>query len=239
MNNHWQMASRPSKTVTSSQTGPHQNLLAVVRRQQQTRYGKPIAEHTQRAFDAAREWLQSEDAPLMLDAGCGTGVSTAQLAERYPDYRVVGVDRSEHRLERSGHHGLTSVLGHNGLLVRADLVDWWRLVAEQGIRFAKTWLLYPNPYPKPGQLQRRWHAHAIFGQLLAGADSLELRTNWQLYAQEFAIALSEYDVTATVEPWVPDAPLTPFERKYSASGHPLYRIVTETLHGLDRSLSGV
>jgi tRNA G46 methylase TrmB len=39
-------------------------------------------------------------APLILDAGCGVGHSTIQLAREFPDHWVIGVDQSEDRLSR-------------------------------------------------------------------------------------------------------------------------------------------
>jgi tRNA (guanine-N7-)-methyltransferase len=37
---------------------------------------------------------------LILDAGCGVGHSTIQLARAFPDHWVIGVDQSEDRLSR-------------------------------------------------------------------------------------------------------------------------------------------
>jgi hypothetical protein len=48
------------------------------------------------------------------------------------------------------------------VFVRADLVDYWRLLAEAGIGLARHYILYPNPWPKIGHLARRWHAHPVF-----------------------------------------------------------------------------
>ena len=52
---------------------------------------RPIAKHTAAAFQAASEFARSRAAPLIIDAGCGTGRSTLKLAERYPDWTVIGV----------------------------------------------------------------------------------------------------------------------------------------------------
>lgn len=61
---------------------------------------------------------------------------------------------------------------------------------------------------------------------------LELRTNWQVYAEEFARALQLYGVRdAAVSAWMPSSPISAFERKYAASGHQLYRVIAELGHG--------
>lgn len=40
-------------------------------------------------------------APLILDAGCGTGEASRRLAEAFPDSTVLGVDILDHHLERA------------------------------------------------------------------------------------------------------------------------------------------
>ncbi|MEJ2385643.1 MAG: hypothetical protein P8Y54_14885 [Xanthomonadales bacterium] len=75
-------------------------------------------------------------------------------------------------------------------------------------------------------MQRRWHGHPVFPDLLALGGRLELRTNWSLYAQEFAWAAARL-TGRTIRPGeLPAAEaLSPFERKYRASGHTLYSVV--------------
>jgi hypothetical protein len=54
---------------------------------------------------------------------------------------------------------------------------------------------------------------------------IECRSNWRIYIDEFAEALRLLGVAATVEAWRPEQAITPFERKYAASGHALWRCV--------------
>ncbi|MGN6390394.1 MAG: tRNA (guanine(46)-N(7))-methyltransferase TrmB [Burkholderiaceae bacterium] len=218
-----------SRTVSSIQDAPHQRLAEIVARHAAAPFRKPVAEHGRRAFEtAAASWHAAGGAPLILDAGCGVGLSTRRLARRYPDHFVLGVDRSADRLGRQVHWDGEAPA--NMLLLRADLVDFWRLVHAAGIRLARHYLLYPNPYPKPAQVQRRWHAHAVFPTLLALGGVFECRSNWRVYVDEMAAALRQAaGVPVSVEAIAPcgvagdDAPLTPFEEKYAASGHALWR----------------
>lgn len=156
--------------------------------------------HTVRAFEFAREWIarQPEHRGIVLDAGCGTGRSTVHLARENPRHLVIGVDRSYVRLSKLPHArggGLTAdafTVGDvpNALLLRADLPAFWRLAADVDMRIARQCLFFPNPYPKGAHLKRRWHGHPSFPILLSlGAEQVDLRSNWPVYVEEFALAL--------------------------------------------------
>lgn len=216
-----------SRGVGSRQDGPHRDLEKVVRRHLANPFRKPVADYNRRAFDEAltawRTW--QEGAPLILDAGCGVGWSTLRLAEAHPEHFVLGVDQSLDRLSR----GKPMPLPPNGAFVRADLVDFWRLLAESGVKLTRHYLLYPNPWPKIGHLARRWPGHAVFPAIVALGGILECRSNWRIYVEELALALTiASGQQYAVEDWLPAGePLTPFERKYLASGQGLFRLVAD------------
>lgn len=214
--------SRPPK---SSQTRPHERLDEIVERHLDRPWRAPIHDHSRVAFERLREHIEP-GRRLIVDAGCGTGASTALLAGRHRDCQVIGVDKSAARLEKAGR------MPPNARLVRAELADFWRLALAAGWRPARHYLFYPNPWPKPGQLKRRWHAHPVFPVLLTLGGRLEVRTNFEIYALEFARALERAGV---VEPEVvsfsPDQPVSPFERKYAASGHRLFKLTVQLENG--------
>lgn len=219
-----------SRPIATNQNGPHQDVGRRVERALSHPLRKPVAEHTRMAFTKAQAWLERQGGagrPLILDAGCGVGISTRHLAARFDDHLVIGVDRSAERLSRE--HGEVS---DNALLVRAELVDFWRLALAAGWQPARHYLLYPNPYPKASQLKRRWHGHPVLPVILALGGRLELRSNWQLYVEEFAQALLQVTgISRPVEPYTPDASyLTPFEAKYHTSGHALWRLTAALPH---------
>jgi len=211
-----------SRFIVSAQEGPHRDLEALVRRHIAHPFRKPILDYNREAFAAAlaaRDAWQP-DAPLILDAGCGVGWSTQRIAEMYPEHFVFGVDQSVDRISR----GRPLPMPKNALLIRADLVDFWRLLAENGIRLARHYNLYPNPWPKIGHLARRWQGHAVFPVWRELGGELECRSNWRIYIEEMALALTQLTGQAVAaEPWQTDDPITPFEKKYLASGHELWR----------------
>lgn len=215
-----------SRFVASSQEGPHRDLEKLLRRHAEHPFRKPILDYNRRAFtEAMAAWQAAGKPPLILDAGCGVGWSTLHLAEQFSDHFVLGVDQSLDRLSR----GKPLPLPANAAFVRADLVDFWRLLREAGVRLAHHFLLYPNPWPKVRHLARRWQGHAVLPDLLALGGILECRSNWGIYVEELAFAIAFLTGRqAVVAPWVPPGePLTPFERKYLASGHRLFRLVVD------------
>lgn len=212
-----------SRFVSSAQTGIHEQLAALVATHATTEFKKPFMPYNRAAFDASIGAWQAQGAkPLILDAGCGVGLSTLNLAAQFPDHFVIGVDQSADRLARN--IVWRDDMPANFIKVRADLVDYWRLMLKANIRPARHYVLYPNPWPKIGQLQRRWHGHPVFPAIVALGGELECRSNWRVYAEEFASAISQLNGThVQCEAYALDRALTPFEQKYHASGHALWR----------------
>lgn len=212
-----------SRIPQSAQQGVHEALSERVRKHLAEPFRKPFADYNRAALQASlADW--DGKVPLILDAGCGVGHSTIQIARQYPDHWVIGVDQSADRLNRRKPYP-EALLPQNMVFVRADLVDYWRLLDAAGVRLTRHYLLYPNPWPKIGHLGRRWHAHPVFPWIPRLGGVLECRSNWRVYIEEFALALGQ--VIAHPVDWAPfsaEVPLTPFERKYRDSGQTLYRV---------------
>ncbi len=212
-----------SRPVTSNQPGIHEHLSAVVARHARSRFLKPISAPTQAAFEQGLEAWRASAAPLILDAGCGVGLSTLRLATRFPAHFVLGVDQSADRLSRALRWD--GERPSNCLTLRADLVDFWRLMLAHQMHPQRHYLLYPNPWPKKAQLGRRWHGHPVFPTIIALGGLIECRSNWRTYVDEFGAALTQLTgkpVDTEALPDDPDGPLTPFEHKYRRSGHALW-----------------
>lgn len=213
------MTAASSSIPHSAQTGPHEQLAALIARRAGNPFRKPVAPFSLEAF-ARFTTICDPARPLIVDSCCGIGESTLNLAERFADHFVLGVDQSSDRLSRA------PALPSNALLLRADMADIWCLLRQHAWRPARQYLLYPNPWPKIGQLARRWPAHPVFPVVLALGGVIECRSNWRIYVEEFALAAQLIaGIDAPVDTFVPGEAVTPFERKYLASGHPLFRCV--------------
>ena len=211
------MPARSRQIVSNQHHHLNPKLPALVRRHLDNVHRKPVAAHNRAAFRRLLEELAARPRPLVLDSFCGTGHSTAKLAQRHPQHLVVGIDKSAQRLAR--HPGEPA---GNYLLLQAECEDLWQLLVQAGLHADFHYLLYPNPWPKARYLQRRIHGHASFAWLLQLGGRIELRSNWQVYVEEFGLAmhLAGYRGRVAKLPGGPD--LTLFEQKYRLSGHDLW-----------------
>ena len=207
-----------ASVLKTDQVAPHPDLAEIVQHHQCHPWRKPCPAHTREAFEQLLERLRRDNRPLILDSFCGTGMSTALIAEANPNALVVGIDKSAHRLAK---HQLGDV--ENYLLLRAEAEPFWFCLVEADITLHSHWLLYPNPWPKASQLKRRVHGHGAFPVLSRLGGKLELRTNWDIYAQEFAQAAALIGINGQTASFTPDAPMTLFERKYVNRGQTLWR----------------
>ena len=211
-----------SNPVSSPQTTIHPRLTKVLTRHQSHPDQTPIAPFSHLIWPQVQAFAAAHRS-LVLDMGCGTGESSQNLAHRHPDSGVLGLDRSSVRLGK-----VPTDIANNYLHLRGDQYDLLRLMLADNLRAEKVYLLYPNPSPKPEHLKRRWHAHPIWPTLLGVTGEIELRTNWLIYAEEFAFALqaSGWTVTlAQIEIDATNTALSLFEAKYARSGHALWRVL--------------
>lgn len=196
---------------------------------------------------------QHSGARVILDSGCGTGESTRRRIGA--GQWVLGIDKSMVRMSRGTHQGagvpvwssgllpsnadMDAALDAGGLLARAEFCELVLLMLAKGCSVEQLDFMYPNPWPKSQHFGRRWYGHPIWPVALAVGHNVELRTNWEVYAQEFAYALGLWVPqprgSGQCEAWAVDsqAALTAFEYKYTQAGHPLYRVVGRGGAGAD------
>lgn len=192
--------------------------------------------------------------PLVLDSGCGTASSSLKLARQFPEADVVAFDRNTDLLMRSAayrkrfasddrspnSHTMfnteledlnmaaldTGDTPDNLYVLRAELVDFWRLAHRNGWKTHRHYLLYPNPYPKPKRLKARIYGHPVLPTLVELGGCLEVRSSWLAYCQEFAAALAQLRSNIRLEGPAcltsKSDPITNFERKYFACGMDVY-----------------
>lgn len=223
-------ASITDYTIQSSQKAVHEDLQLLVQKHVAHEYRYPISAKQKVIFEEVVDILREQDKPIILDSGCGTGMSTVNLSEQFPDHFIVGIDKSEARLSRNRlfrarQSSREWTLHDNILLVRADCIAFWLQLAKTSISIARHYLLYPNPWPKPGHVQRRWQGHPVFPTLLRLSSYVEMRTNWLIYAQEWQAVIELLTNNhCELSEVTFQQPLSAFEKKYRDARQLLYRV---------------
>jgi len=205
--------------VTSPQRDPHRNLESVVKKHLRSSHQSTIAPFDLDAFARLLDYVRQHPRPLILDSFCGTGQSTALLAERHRQHLVIGIDKSAARLNKH----VPNSSADNYILLQANCEAIWQQLVEVEFTLASHYLLYPNPWPKSKHLKRRIHGHPSFSHLLKLAGAIEVRSNWPIYLQEFDIAMKIAGHHGSLQPLeTQDTDLTLFERKYRLSDQTLW-----------------
>ncbi|GIV23510.1 MAG: tRNA (guanosine(46)-N7)-methyltransferase TrmB [Bacteroidia bacterium] len=115
--------------------------------------------------------------PLLLEIGCGKGDFAVYVAERYPHFLVVGLDRRADRLA-AGCHWASEKNLKNVFFWHGDALTLEAHFSPGEVY--ELWLNYPDPYPK-----RRHEKHRLthprflrlYYHVLAPTGRLHLRTD--------------------------------------------------------------
>lgn len=227
---------RAVREVTSNQAGVLENVEQLVLRYVNSEFRRPLAAHTVEAFEKANEFVKVSGKTVVLDSGCGTGRSSFALAAKFHDSVVVAVDKSAVRLTKAALQNEECVeLAKRIFFVRGELLDFWRLVKDAGWNIVHHAVYYPNPWPKSNEATRRFHLSPVFPTMLKLSPVTELRTNWKIYAEEFAMAARiagkamSMPLHAELSAFVPITPETAFEEKYSGAGQTLYKVLVNRM----------
>ena len=205
--------------IISTQRKPYDKCELVATKHSNKAYKRPITKTQTQIFTKLNKLVQKFARPVILDSGCGTGVSTIFLASKFKNHLVIGIDRSELRLSKIHEKP------DNCLFIRANLEDIWRLIAKSDWAIDHHFIFYPNPYPKIKDYKKRWHGHPVFPTLISLSKKLTLRSDWKIYLEEFAIATKAItNIEGLVKPYLTEEPISRFEEKYKKAGHQTYQL---------------
>lgn len=171
----------------------------------------------------------------VLEIGAGVGKHAIGYAQKFPDSRIYAVEHSKERFEKFKNR----ISSHRNKKIDLDNLEIHHCDAEAfTVHFVpdhslnKVFILYPNPYPKPAQSNKRWHnmpfMSCLISKLKPGGE-LTLVTNEQFYADESREimdkewGLRELAFTKISLESQPDfEPRTHFEKKYLLRGAPVF-----------------
>ena len=120
------------------------------------------AERKAELGESLRQDLSQAD-KILFEAGCGHGHWLTSYAEAHPDTVCVGIDLISWRirkcLAKRDKRGLKNLHYY-----KAELNEFME-VLPASIRFERTVLLFPDPWPKARHHRRRMVQHAFLGEV--------------------------------------------------------------------------
>lgn len=177
-----------------------------------------------------------------LEIGCGKGLHAISYARENPERHLIAVERTREKFtglcsRLASHRGKGIALANLSPLCGDAISFLVHHFSEEEI-FSRVFILYPNPYPKPSQANKRFHnapAMSLIQTSLQTGGELTLATNEAWYADEARKRLcQDWKFTLHRDETFDHQSLafparTHFERKYLARGDKVYNLVFRKL----------
>ena len=176
-----------------------------------------------------REGIQPKQ-NLAIEIGAGAGYHPVRFAQGNPETFLVAIERTQIKAEKM--MGRVSYHPHlkNVCALHADAVEWiCQNVQENEV--SAYFMLYPNPYPKEKQANKRFMNMPFMHKLLQTLKTdgeITLATNMLFYYEEAKKVFCDTWGLKIKEDRVLDKLFTPrthFEKKYLARGEACYNVV--------------
>lgn len=181
--------------------------------------------------DAEVDWatLFGRHAPLMIEIGFGMGHALLETAFAHPEWNCVGID-----VYRPGIGAVLNGIRECGL-ENVRIVDG---DARQSLQkqfgeatIERINVFFPDPWPKKKHHKRRLITSAfvaLIASRLVPGGLLQLATDWEPYGREMLTVLEAEDSlrnaagTGKFARRPPERPVTRFEARGQALGHPVW-----------------
>jgi tRNA (guanine-N(7)-)-methyltransferase len=172
------------------------------------------------------EWKKSFT-KLHVEIGCGVGLHPIQWTAAHPGNGLLALERTQTKFQ-SFQRRINNHERSNLYAVHADAHDWLpRHITSESID--GLFLMYPNPYPKERQANKRWYrspfCHFLM-EILKPGGQVQFATNEKFLVEEALSFASEVwalqliqERKSTNAQWLPR---THFEKKYMARGQTCY-----------------
>jgi tRNA (guanine-N7-)-methyltransferase len=188
--------------------------------------------------ETEQRWrLARNNRPLVIEIGPGVGLHPIQYAKAQPQDFIVAIEKTTAKFNKFAGRVVNHPQLDNIAAVHANAVEWITRNIQAN-EVSAYYLLYPNPYPKESQKNKRL-MHMPFMQYLIATmrlgATITLATNIESFYQEAKEqwqAISNFRlVVDRVFVEGEQVPRTHFERKYLAAGQQCFELVFEKFKG--------
>jgi len=175
-------------------------------------------------------WSQvfGNDHPIRLEIGCGKGKFLIDMAELFPQYNYIGIEKFDSVLVRALQRVLKDPRS-NLRLIRADAVDLTDLFSYGEI--AEIYLNFSDPWPKPAHAKRRLTSPQFLERYLQilpigrpiyfKTDNFPLFLSSMMSIVDAGMSIGRISLDLHQEIGFPNVE-TEFETKFVAMGKPIY-----------------
>ena len=180
-----------------------------------------------------QSWFHQSWSSRSIEVGCGAGLHPIQIAKQNPNNAHLALERTQNKFhsfkQRIKTHNLNNLMGLN-----EEALLWLPVHIEKNT-VDSFYFLYPNPYPKEKQSNKRWHRSPFFEFVLKSLKPgglIHFATNESWYAEEcFHYCKEFWKLKDTKCELITDPmdfkPRTHFEKKYLLNGQTCYDLVFE------------
>jgi tRNA (guanine-N7-)-methyltransferase len=169
--------------------------------------------------------------PIFVEVGAGQGLFAVQFSRTHPEQTLIAIERTQERFAQLKQRIINNHCG-NVIPIRANAVNWiTHCLPPQSVDGYFFW--YPNPSPKAGQQNKRFHAMPFMGyliQTLKPGGIITMATNEEFYYAEARAFMEEvWGLACRVDRQVAfsEPPRTHFEKKYLARGDTCWELQFE------------
>ena len=178
-------------------------------------------------FDLIAEQIKF---PLSIEIGSGTGLFAIEYALNNPQKCIFAIEKTSEKYRKFLSNFNKARCPQNLIVVHGNAVAW---LAHLNLvsRVDEVFILYPNPYPKAKQANKRFYNMSFMGhikELLRPGGEIIFRTNLQWVANEILASMTIFWRFAAKSSELITSPRscsTAFEKKYLVRGEVCYELV--------------
>lgn len=169
-------------------------------------------------------------AHLCVEIGCGAGMHPILFGKKYPEKQLVAIEHTQTRFQKfqqrlKNHPQLLNIIPKHENAIS------WITHKLPPMSVDEFYLLYPNPFPKPKDYNKRWVCMPFFGQLiqtLKSGGTITIATNEKFYFEE-AKAVNELvwglEIVEQRQIYQSEVARTHFEKKYLSREESCYNLI--------------
>ncbi|MFZ8934648.1 MAG: SAM-dependent methyltransferase [Bacteriovoracaceae bacterium] len=171
--------------------------------------------------------VEFNDGPVVVEIGAGVGLHPIMYSQEFPDHQVLAIERTrskfekfERRLNNHPHIKNCTAIHEDAISVITHLIG--------DAQVDRYFILYPNPYPKKNDQNKRFYAMPFMEEILRTlkADGeIILATNDLQYKKECIEFFKNDWHLELVEESLVTKGRTHFEKKYLLRNEPCYNLL--------------